>query len=126
MYYCIYTSTANNPLPDAELMNIKTKSKADCEKAGVTGLLVFHRNTFIHYYEGEKDNVKKLIGAINKDKRYKDVTPVSEGKLKGRQFNEASMELRVLDKDPLFSEDDLSQDSAGVKRKINDCFMSIT
>jgi hypothetical protein len=126
MYYCIYTSTASSPLPDAELMNIKVKSKADCTKAGVTGLLVFHRNTFIHYYEGEKDNVKKLVGTLSKDKRHKDVTPVSEGKLKARQFPEASMELRVLDKDPLFTEADLKDDSQGVKKQINDCFMQIT
>ncbi|RJX31767.1 MAG: BLUF domain-containing protein [Oxalobacter sp.] len=126
MYYCVYTSTASSPLSDQELMNIKVKSRSDCEKSGVTGLLVFHRNTFIHYYEGEKDNVKKVLTSIGKDKRHKDVKPVADGKIKGRQFANASMELRVLDKDPLFPAGDLSADSAGVKQIINDCFMKIT
>ena len=126
MYYCIYTSSASNPLPDSELMNIKVKSRTECEKSGVTGLLVFHRNTFIHYYEGEKENVKKILTSIGKDKRHKDVKVISEGKLKDRQFANSSMELRVLDKDPLFADADLKNDGAGVKRQINDCFMKIT
>ena len=126
MYYSICTSSASSPLADSELMNIKAKSRTECEKSGVTGLLVFHRNTFIHYYEGEKDNVKKILAAVGKDKRYKGVKSVSEGKLKDRQFANSSMELRVLDKDPLFTADDLKQDSAGVKKLINDCFMKIT
>jgi hypothetical protein len=36
------------------------------------------------------------------------------------------MELRVLDKDPLFTAEDLKNDGAGVKQQINDCFMKIT
>lgn len=126
MHYCIYMSSASSPLADSELMNIKAKSKTECEKSGVTGLLVFHRNTFIHYYEGDKDNVKKVLTAIGKDKRHKGVKAVSKGKLKERQFANASMELRVLDKDPLFTADDLKKDSTGVKQQINDCFMKIT
>lgn len=126
MYYCIYTSSASNPLPDSELMNIKVKSKADCEKSDVTGLLVFHRNTFIHYYEGEKENVKKIVASISKDKRHKNVKAVSEGKLKGRLFANSSMELRVLDKDPLFTPSELNSDEAGVKKIINNHFMKIT
>lgn len=126
MYYCIYTSSASSPLPDSELMNIKVKSKADCEKSGVTGLLVFHRNTFIHYYEGDKENVQKVLTSISKDKRHKDVKALSEGKIKERQFSNASLELRVLDKDPLFTEEDLKNDSASVKKQINAFFMKIT
>jgi len=107
-------------------MNIKEKSKTATKKAGVTGLLVFHRNTFIHYCEGKESTVKAVFSSISKDKRFKDVKVVSEGKLKERQFPDWSMELRVLDKDPLFSSGDLENDSDGVKKRINDCFMSIT
>jgi len=126
MYYCTYVSSASNPLPDAELMNIKEKSGTATKKSGVTGLLVFHRNTFIHHCEGEERAVKAMFAAISKDKRYKDVKVVGEGKLKERQFPNWAMELRVLDKDPLFSSGDLNNDSEGVKKRINDCFMSIT
>ena len=126
MYYCIYVSSASNPLADRDLMNIKEKTKTSCEKAGVTGLLVFHRNTFIHYYEGKKTSVSKLIAAISKDKQHKNVKVVSEGKIDERQFQTSSMELRVLDKDPLFTASELENDSAGVKKLVNDCFMSIT
>jgi hypothetical protein len=126
MYYCTYVSSASNPLPDAELMNIKEKSGTASKKSGVTGLLVFHRNTFIHYCEGEESTVKAMFASTSKDKRYKDVKVLSEGKLKERQFSNWAMELRVLDKDPLFSAGDLNNDSEGVKKRINDCFMSIT
>ncbi len=126
MYYCIYVSSASNPLPDAELMNIKDKSKTICEKSGVTGLLVFHRNNFIHCYEGDKKTVKEMASAISKDKRHKGVKMISEGELKERQFPNWSMELRVLDKDPLFLPESLANDSAGIKKLINDRFMSIT
>ena len=126
MYYCIYGSFASNPLPDQELMNIKEQSRTMCEKAGVTGLLVFHRNNFIHYYEGEEQAVNKLLASVNKDKRHKNLKVISEGKLQQRQFPIWSMDLRVLDKDPLFSAGDLENDSEGVKKRINDHFMSIT
>lgn len=126
MYHSIYVSSASNPLPDHELMNIKEKLRAACEKSGVTGLLVFHRNTFIHYCEGEESIVKAIFSSISKDKRYKDVKVISEGKLNERQFPNWSMELRVLDKDPLFSSGDLNNDDEGIKKRINDCFMSIT
>jgi hypothetical protein len=98
----------------------------ECEKSGVTGLLIFHRDTFIHYYEGEKSAVKKVLSSINKDKRYKNVEVISEGKLNERQFLSPSMELRVLDKDPLFTSGELERDSQGIKKLINDCFMKIT
>jgi hypothetical protein len=126
MYYCIYTSSASNPLSDADLMNIKEKSKKECEKLGVTGLLVFHRNTFIHCYEGAKSNVNKLVSSISKDKRLKDVKVIGEGKLNERQFLSSSMELRVLDKDPLFSPEDLKNDNSGIKKIMNDYFLKIT
>jgi hypothetical protein len=51
---------------------------------------------------------------------------ISEGELKERQFPNWSMELRVLDKDPLFSSASLANDTAGIKKLINDRFMSIT
>ena len=119
MYYCVYMSTASNPLPDHELMNIKQKSKTESEKFGVTGLLVFHRNTFIHYYEGDKAAVSKMLASVTKDKRHKGVSLVGEGQVEARQFNNASMELRVLDKDPLFTPEELGTDGAGVKKSMN-------
>ncbi len=126
MYYCIYVSSASNPLADHDLMNIKEKSRTACEKAGVTGLLVFHRNTFIHYYEGKKTSVNKMIASIGKDKRHKNLKAVSEGKINERQFQNSSMELRVLDKDPLFTSSELENDSAGVKKLVNNYFLNIT
>lgn len=128
----MYVSSASRPLPDHELMNIKAQSKTACEKSGITGLLVFHRNTFIHYYEGEKRAVSKMLSSVNKDKRHKNVKIVNEGKLDERQFSNWSMELRVLDKDPLFMSGELvfssravENDKGGVKKLINDYFMSI-
>lgn len=132
MYYCMYVSSARHPLPDQELMNIKAQSKAACEKSGITGLLVFHRNTFIHYYEGEKRAVGKMLSFVSKDKRHKDVKVIDEGKLDQRQFPNWSMELRVLDKDPLFTAGErvfssraIENEKGGVKKLINDYFMSI-
>lgn len=131
MYYCISVSSASNPLPDHELMNIKAQSKTACEKSGLTGLMVFHRNTFIHYYEGEKKAVQKMLASVGKDKRHKDVKLLNEGDLKERQFPNWSMELRVLDKDPLFTDGELVFSSRavegdqGVKKIINDYFMKI-
>lgn len=125
MYYCIYASSASQHLPDHELMDIKEQSKATNQKLGVTGLLVLHRSVFIHYFEGEKSAIQKIIAGLKKDKRLKNLKVISEGELGERQFSEWSMELRVLDKDPLFSASDLKNDGAGVKKVINDYFMSI-
>ena len=72
------------------------------------------------------DNVNKMLAALVRDKRHKDVRMVSEGKLRERQFQNQSMELRVLDKDPLFSASELSEDGVGVRKIINDCFLKIT
>jgi hypothetical protein len=126
MYFCIYASSASSPLADHELMSIKEKSKKESEKLDVTGLLVFHRNNFIHYYEGEKSAVSKIISSIQKDKRHNTVKQIAEGKIKERQFGSMSMELRVLDKDPLFTSNELSNDTAGIKKIINGYFMNIT
>jgi hypothetical protein len=126
MYFCIYASSASSPLADHDLMSIKEKSKKETEKLDVTGLLVFHRNNFIHYYEGEKSAVGKIVSSIEKDKRHNTVKPIAEGTVKERQFPNTSMELRVLDKDPLFTSSDLSNDAAGIKKIINSYFMNIT
>jgi hypothetical protein len=126
MFYCIYASSASSPLSDHELMNIKEKSRKESEQLGVTGLLVFHRNKFIHYYEGEKSAVSKIISSIQKDKRHSAVKQIAEGNIKERQFVNTSLELRVLDKDPLFTSTELSNDSAGIKKILNSYFINIT
>ena len=125
MYYCVYTSSASKDLPDHELMDIKSESTTASEKAGITGLLVLHRSIFIHCYEGEKAAVSKVLASTKKDKRHKDVTIISEGEIPERQFPNWSMELRVLDKDPLFTAGELANDRLGIKKQINDHFLKI-
>lgn len=125
MYYSISMSTASNPLPDHELMDIKEKNRRESARLGLTGMLIFHRNTFIHCYEGESDKVQRMLASVSKDRRHKGLKGISEGRLSERQFREASMELRVLDKDPLFSSSELSADQVGIRKMVNDCFMQI-
>ena len=125
MYYCIYASSASRHLPDHELMDIKEQSRVANQELGITGLLVLHRSVFIHYFEGEQSAIKKIVSALKKDKRLKDVKVIGEGELGKRQFSDWSMELRVLDKDPLFTASDLTNDEVGIKKVINDYFLSI-
>ncbi|MBS1186161.1 MAG: blue light sensor protein [Burkholderiaceae bacterium] len=125
MYYFVCTSSASKPLPDSELMKIKEQSKAACDKADVTGLMVLHRSVFIHCYEGDKSAINKIVSALGNDKRHKDIKVLGEGETSKQQFPNWSMELRVLDKDPLFTPEALADDPAGVRKQINDVFLSI-
>ena len=126
MHYCLCTSLASKPLSDRDLMDIKQKLLVESDKLGLTGLMVFHRNNFIHYYEGDKSALDNVLSILSKDKHHISVKKISSDALSERQFSACAMELRVLDKDPLFSAIALNNDKLGIKRQINDCFMNIT
>ena len=86
MYYLVYSSTAQEGLNEVELHEILSASARNNEPLDITGMLLFHKNTFIQMLEGPKENVLDLFNKIKKDGRHHGVLTLYEGETDHRFF----------------------------------------
>jgi FAD-dependent sensor of blue light len=91
MIELIYASAAVGPMPEAELRSLLARSRVNNEAAGLTGLLLHDRGSFLQVLEGEALAVKTLFTKIAKDPRHARVTTLREDPIRERAFDRWSM-----------------------------------
>jgi hypothetical protein len=79
MYQIVYTSTASQDFPAADLKKLLVRARIRNKEAGVTGMLVFHDGTFLQALEGEKRAVIDIFTRIEKDPRHRDIAVLHRG-----------------------------------------------
>ena len=97
MLQLLYVSGATRPMSDADLEDILAVSRANNQRDGVTGMLLWADGVFIQILEGEPDTVRSLVSRIEGDARHRNFMVVLEQQADQRTFSEWSMGFKKLD-----------------------------
>ena len=96
MYELLYASLATDSITGPEVKKILQASKANNEKHGITGMLVYSETEFVQLLEGEQIAVKTLYNKIRQDKRHRNTKIFYEGAIRSRSFDSWAMASQSL------------------------------
>lgn len=91
MQQVIYASAALRPFSEAELAELLAAARANNERLGVTGMLLYDAGSFLQVLEGEPLVLPSLFEKIGRDKRHHRVVALLERNIEQRQFGEWRM-----------------------------------
>ena len=91
-----YVSVATSPLSADEIAALLTQARANNERDGITGALLYHRDRFIQIVEGEDEIVRAKFDAIATDARHRNVQTMREKRIPERQFPQWTMGFREI------------------------------
>ena len=92
----VYLSAAKPSLNQQDLDQILSTSRDNNKIAGLTGLLLFGRGSFIQVLEGEPEDIDACYERISRDTRHSALLPVLREPIKARSFGEWSMGYKAL------------------------------
>jgi hypothetical protein len=96
MYYFVYLSIASNWPDEAELKSILATSRHNNHANNITGILLYGDGRFIQVLEGDKEQIQETYLKIHQDHRHTDLTPISTGDIKERNFPNWSMGFKSI------------------------------
>ena len=70
IHQIVYISAAEHAFTDAELKELLFKARKNNDSLEISGMLLFHKGSFIQALEGDKDKVNSLYSKIANDKRH--------------------------------------------------------
>lgn len=91
MKFIVYTSEATEQLEPNDIVKIFLSARANNEKSGVTGALLYRSGTFLQILEGEEKTVDALVGKIRNDPRHSSFQLIFEGSTSEPVFTGWSM-----------------------------------
>ena len=91
VYQIVYISAATIPFSDDDLKELLVVSRANNSSLGVSGMLVFHKGSFIQVLEGEHSAVESVLEKIEKDDRHSKVVVLLKGETAERTFESWAM-----------------------------------
>jgi len=95
----VYVSSATRHLADHEVLDILRVARANNEKLGITGMLLYREGNFLQVLEGSADVVDSLIKKLKRDPRHQGVILMSRRIIEQREFGDWSMAFRNMSKD---------------------------
>jgi hypothetical protein len=87
----VYISTAPDDVSDAELATILKAARRNNLRNNITGMLVYHDQTFIQVLEGPEDAVTATFARISRNPRHDGILVPDRSKISERTFGEWSM-----------------------------------
>lgn len=96
MFELVYCSKAKQDTDSIKIFEILKTSRANNQKFGITGCLVFHNNIFVQIIEGDSKNIHNLYHNIENDNRHTEVNLLWEGHIPKRNFDDWSMAYHDL------------------------------
>ena len=97
MYELVYASAARRLFNPLELAELLKRARANNERLGVSGALLYHEGSFLQVLEGDERAVKALFSVIQQDARHWRVLVLREGPVAARSFEAWSMGFVSLD-----------------------------
>lgn len=94
----VYLSTAAELLNTAQLEALLGVSRANNQRDGISGLLLYDDGNFIQAVEGDEAAVAALFARIAADPRHHDIRVVSREQVAGRMFADWAMAAGRLDR----------------------------
>jgi hypothetical protein len=104
----VYTSTYRAGRVDSELQalrSILSVSRRNNQAAGVTGFLIFDRDSFLQVLEGPREVLEATMARIARDERHRDVSVLDVRPIGQRSFHAWTMGgcRRTPQQDPVFA-----------------------
>jgi hypothetical protein len=93
----IYVSRATRPMDLHDLTELLRESRAKNAVLGVTGMLLYLRESFIQVLEGDEAVISALYQRICRDPRHEDVVLLESGVVAAREFPDWTMGFHDLD-----------------------------
>lgn len=91
IHQIVYISAAEHAFTDAELKELLFKARKNNDSLEISGMLLFHKGSFIQALEGDKDKVNSLYSKIANDKRHSETRVLYRGDKEERDFDTWSM-----------------------------------
>ena len=87
----VYASAATQPFTPEALKLLLSKARARNSTYGVTGMLLYHRGSFLQVLEGPEAGVDRILASIVKDARHTTARTLSRATVSAREFEAWSM-----------------------------------
>jgi hypothetical protein len=97
MYSLTYVSSARVSFSKDDLRGLLQKSRANNERAGVSGMLLFKDGNFMQVLEGDESAVRATHQIIQRDPRHGGLITLLQKPVATRAFGSWSMAFRDLD-----------------------------
>lgn len=91
----VYMSRGTKALSDEDLQSILQTSRRNNSQVGVTGILIYIRDTFFQLLEGPADAVEQTYLRITKDPRHQGIIKLKDFETAERHFPEWTMGYRT-------------------------------
>jgi hypothetical protein len=91
MLQVIYASTATHPLSARHLTALLAQARSANHEQEISGVLVYHQETFLQVLEGPDEAVGQLYEHIRQDGRHTDVRLLLRETIDAKEFGEWSM-----------------------------------
>jgi hypothetical protein len=91
-----YVSVAAAPMAEVDIVELLALSRANNERDGITGAMLYHRDRFIQILEGDDAGVRSKYATIAADARHRGVRTMREKSIVARQFPQWTMGLGTL------------------------------
>jgi len=86
---------------ETELVELLRKSRANNERDGVSGMLLYQGGNFIQVLEGPVEAVDRVLARVEKDPRHRGVILMSRRTVAEREFGEWSMGFATMTADEI-------------------------
>ena len=97
----LYISSATERMTQQALLNLLETARRNNARTGITGILLFHKDTFMQLLEGEEEAVTSLYQAILDVPRHTRHWLLWNGPVATRSFADWTMAFKMLgDVDP--------------------------
>jgi Sensors of blue-light using FAD len=97
MHHLVYSSTATQPLSDAQLNELLTQSRERNAIHDITGFLVYHDGAFMQVLEGPEKNVNLIFDSIKRDPRHHNIELIIHEPIRDRNFADWHMAFRRVE-----------------------------
>jgi hypothetical protein len=91
MHQVVYSSAALTPFTEAQLTELLSRARANNERLGVTGMLLYDDGSFLQALEGDEQVLQALFETIGRDKRHHRVVPLLRRNIDVRHFEQWRM-----------------------------------
>ena len=91
LVHCIYASAAVKDFSKKELQTLLAKARRNNARLQVTGMLLYHEQSFFQVLEGPEETINQLYQVIYNDKRHNRIIKLVQEPIQERAFDDWTM-----------------------------------
>ena len=86
-----YVSSARAPMKDAGLQQLLQRARANNQREGVTGVLLYADGNFMQYIEGQPEALQRVYAIIRADRKHHGLIELFSEQVSERAFSDWTM-----------------------------------